>query len=167
MSKNKGIILGIVLIIVAIAIGAFEGYRLYTGNNTQDKKEEVSVLKDTTETEDDSYEDIDYEEEIDETDETEETEDTVDFRIEGLNEEAYDLLDTTEEDLVTLLYEWTHNAQDYGTALGASFYPECEINFIDQKYTFSMTTIVGEEYPEESRTLILNYYKTSGQYEIH
>lgn len=168
MSKNKGIILGIVLIIVAIVIGAFEGYQLYTADNTKNKKEEFSISEDTSKQEDGSYEDVDYEEEIDETEETDETEDTVDFRIEGLNEETYELLDTTEEDLAKLLYEWTQNRQDYGTAVGVSFYPECEINIIDQKYTLSMKTIVGEGfYPEASRTIILDYYKTSGQYDIH
>lgn len=165
MSKNKGIILGIVLILVAIGIGAYEGYQLYTDSKTKDKKEESYVSKDITETEDDTYEDIDVE---DETEELDETEDVVDFKIEGLNEEAYELLDTTEEDLAELLYEWTQNTQDYGAAIGVSFYPECEVNFLEQKYTVSMKTIVGEDsYPEESRTMILDYYKSSGQYDIH
>ena len=95
MSKNKGIILGIVLIIVAIVIGAFEGYQLYTDSNTKDKKEEISVSEDTTEEEDNSYEDADYKE-VDEVEAADETEETVDFRIEGLNEETYELLDAGE-----------------------------------------------------------------------
>lgn len=177
MSGKKGIILGIVLIIVSLVIGGYEGYQLYTDRSTQEEKETSTSSDVVIENEDDTYEDIDYEEDIDETDETDETEETEeteetdeaeDFIIEGLNEETYDLLNTTEEDLARLLYEWTHTTQDYGAAIGVSFNPDCQINIMEQKYSLSMKTIVGEDsYPEESRVVFLDYYKSSGQYDVH
>lgn len=152
--------MGIILILIAIVIGGVSiyQYKKEQSRATQNESEERSSVADVAES---SMADEENNEETLE-------ESPVDFKIEGLNEETYELLDTTEEELAKRLYDWTKNEQDYGTAVGVAFYPECQVNLVDQKYTLTMQTIIGEDsYPEESRVITLDYYKTQGNYDIH
>lgn len=160
MNAKQGKIVGVILILVAIVIGAVSIYQ-YKRDQSKAASTKLEERTSVINVEENSSGETKQQEQVPD-------EDVVDFEMEGLNEEAYEMMDTTEEMLAKRLYEWTQNEQDYGTAIGVAFYPDCQVDLIEQKYTFTMQTIVGEDsYPEESRIITLDYYKKQGSYDIH
>lgn len=87
------------------------------------------------------------------------------FEIRAISEEYLRILDIDEAALADLIYAWTKENRDYALAEGVELYGECIISAAEGRCSLPMKTIT--EQPEESRVLVLDYYKESQEYLIH
>ncbi|WP_346663762.1 hypothetical protein [uncultured Merdimonas sp.] len=153
MDKKK---LGIVLILLAVIIAAvYLLMHCFYEKKAPEAKKEPAILE----------QEPDLSEPELNVKNDEEEEKIFEIRI----PDAYlEILDMDEDGLRNEIESWTRENQDYGMATGAEFQDYCELDPVENKYSFLFRTITGDDgYPEEAKMLVLDYYKNDGKIWIH
>lgn len=146
-------LVGIGLIVIAVLIAILAGYR-YLKSDEKKESMEKPISQEKIDEPSSNVQEPEPDQEQDE------------FQV-IIPNDYLELLELNVEEVRELVETWTRENQDYGVAIGVEFL-ECNISSIEEKDSFVMQTLVGEEsYEEESRILILDYEKDRGTYRIH
>lgn len=146
-------LVGIGLIVIAVLIAILAGYQ-YLKSDEKKESMEKPISQEKIDEPSSNVQEPEPDQEQDE------------FQV-IIPNDYLELLELNVEEVRELVETWTRENQDYGVAIGVEFL-ECNISSIEEKDSFVMQTLVGEEsYEEESRILILDYEKDRGTYRIH
>lgn len=151
MKRNRERTLGVILIIIALVIAAVSLYRGYAKETVAHE----SAVK------------VSEQEKAAVTQGGEEQEEA-DFELRNVTDEELEFFGVDRQELIELLKTWLEKNKEYGNTVGVEFYDENEIMDDGEKRSIMMKTIIGNDgWEEESRILVLDYYKAANRYNIH
>lgn len=97
-----------------------------------------------------------------------ETPEETKFELVNITDEELELFRTDEQELSDMLQDWMKRNMEYGNAVGVEFSDREEMTVTEEKCSIMMKTMVEEgQNEEESRILILDYYRDTDKYNIH
>lgn len=155
MERKKKKLIGILLIAAAFTVA---GYAVYRHCFKEEPEYVYQVMQEET-TEEQS---------VPESGTVPEKSEEPLFELKNITDEELELLHTNKQELSDMLQEWMVQNMEYRNAAGVEFFDSEAMTVTEEKCSIMMKTIVENgQREEESRVLVLDYYKDINRYNIH